>query len=41
MTPEAALTKLYCLLAEGRSPEETRRVMGLDMAGELTSNPEN
>jgi L-asparaginase len=36
MTPEAALTKLYCLLAQGHSPEDTRIAMGVDMAGELT-----
>ncbi|MBX7078782.1 MAG: asparaginase domain-containing protein [Nannocystaceae bacterium] len=35
MTPEAALTKLYCLLAMGLSPDEVRRRMGEDLAGEL------
>lgn len=41
MTPEAALTKLYCLLAEGHTPEETRKRMGWNMAGELTPNPQD
>ncbi|TNE89539.1 MAG: type I asparaginase [Deltaproteobacteria bacterium] len=36
MTPEAALTKLYCLLASGATPEETRRRMVEDIAGEIT-----
>lgn len=36
MTPEAALTKLYCLLGAGYSPEEARRRMGEDLAGEVT-----
>lgn len=35
MTPECALTKLYCLLASGLSPEKVRDRMGVDMAGEL------
>lgn len=36
MTPEAALTKLYCLLASGLSPAEVRVRMEQDLAGELT-----
>ncbi len=36
MTPEAALTKLYCLLAEGREPAEVRARMQQDLAGELS-----
>jgi L-asparaginase len=35
MTPEAALTKLYCLLAAGLSPAEVRARMQQDLAGEL------
>ncbi len=35
MTPEAALTKLYCLLAAGLSPAEVRVRMQEDLAGEL------
>jgi L-asparaginase/Glu-tRNA(Gln) amidotransferase subunit D len=35
MTPEAALTKLYCLLAQGMQPIEARHTMTLDLAGEL------
>ena len=35
MTPEAALTKLYCLLAQGMEPADARRTMTLDLAGEL------
>lgn len=35
MTPEAALTKLYCLLAMGRNHAEVQRLMGEDLAGEL------
>lgn len=35
MTPESALTKLYCLLAMGLPHEEVRRRMGADLAGEL------
>jgi L-asparaginase len=35
MTPEAALTKLYCLLALGMPHVEVRRAMGDDLAGEL------
>jgi L-asparaginase len=37
MTPEAALTKLYCLLASGRDPATVRRQMELNLAGELTT----
>lgn len=36
MTPEAALTKLYCLLAADRSLEVVRRKMEEDLAGEIT-----
>lgn len=36
MTPEATLTKLYCLLATGTPPEEARARMGQNIAGELT-----
>ena len=36
MTPEAALTKLYCLLARGLGPGEVRRLMQEDLRGELT-----
>jgi L-asparaginase len=36
MTPEAALTKLYCLLAAGLPPAEVRARMQQDLAGELT-----
>ena len=39
MTPEAALTKLYCLLAAGLSPGDTRRRMAEDIAGEITLRP--
>jgi L-asparaginase len=35
MTPEAALTKLYCLLALGVPPKRVRALMGSDLAGEL------
>jgi L-asparaginase len=35
MTPEAALTKLYCLLAAGLTPAEVRARMQQDLAGEL------
>lgn len=41
MTPEAALTKLYCLLASGASPDETRRRMAEDIAGEITPETAN
>lgn len=37
MTPEAALTKLYCLLAAGLPPAEVRERCQQDLAGELTS----
>ena len=37
MTPEAALTKLYCLLARGLSPGEVREAMSRSLAGELTA----
>ena len=36
MTPEAALTKIWCLLGSGASPEEARRRIGEDIAGEIT-----
>lgn len=36
MTPEAALTKLYCLLAAGLAPAEVRAHMQQDLAGELS-----
>jgi len=36
MTPEAALTKLYCLLAQGLAPQQVRVKMGHSLAGELT-----
>ncbi len=36
MTPEAALTKLYCLLGAGRSAERVRELMQTDIAGEVT-----
>lgn len=36
MTPEAALTKLYCLLAAGLPPAEVRARVEQDLAGELT-----
>jgi L-asparaginase len=35
MTPEAALTKLYCLLGGGASTYEVREQIGVDLAGEL------
>ncbi len=35
MTPEAALTKLYCLFAAGHAPQEVRRLVGENLAGEL------
>jgi L-asparaginase len=35
MTPEAALTKLYCLLGAGRTPAQVRDAVGTDLAGEL------
>ncbi len=35
MTPEAALTKLYCLFAAGHAPFDVRRKVGEDLAGEL------
>lgn len=38
MTPEAALTKLYCLLAAGLAPAEVRARMQQDLAGELSLN---
>ena len=37
MTPEAALTKLYCLLAEGLEPAQVRARMQQDLAGELST----
>nr|WP_276604017.1 type I asparaginase [Nannocystis pusilla] len=39
MTPEAALTKLYCLLASGLAPAAVRARMQQDLAGELTPDP--
>ena len=36
LTPEAALTKLYCLLAQGLAPADVRAKMGPSLAGELT-----
>ena len=36
MTPEAGLTKLYCLFAQGCTPAEARAQIGVDLAGELT-----
>ncbi len=36
MTPEAALTKLYCLLASGLGPTAVRRLMRTNLAGELS-----
>ncbi len=38
MTPEAALTKLYCLFAAGHAPREVRRLVGQNLAGELDPN---
>jgi L-asparaginase len=35
LTPEAALTKLYCLLAQGLAPAEVRVKMGQSLAGEM------
>jgi len=35
MTPEAALTKLYCLLAMGMPNAQVRAKMGSDLAGEV------
>jgi L-asparaginase len=40
MTPEAALTKLYCLLARGLGVDEVRRLVQRDLRGELT-RPQN
>lgn len=37
MTPEAALTKLYCLLASGLDAASVRTQMEQDLAGELTT----
>lgn len=36
MTPEAALTKLYVLLARGLPPDEVRRLVESDLAGEIS-----
>lgn len=36
LTPEAALTKLYCVLAAGNDPARTRQLMEQDLAGEVT-----
>lgn len=38
MTPEAVLTKLYCLFAAGHAPADVRRMVGEDLAGELDPN---
>lgn len=38
MTPEAALTKLYCLLGAGHDVDDVRRLMETDLAGELDAN---
>lgn len=35
MTPEAALTKLYCLLASGLPPDRVGDAISVDLAGEL------
>lgn len=35
MTPEATLTKLYCVLASGKTHSEARGLMQQDVAGEL------
>lgn len=37
MTPEAALTKLSHLLGRGLGPDETRRLVGTDLRGELSA----
>lgn len=39
MTPEAALTKLYCLLASGMPVAQARTAFAVDMAGEMTTAP--
>ncbi len=39
MTPEAALTKLYCLLATGAPASEVRARIQEDLAGELIVDP--
>ena len=36
MTPEAALTKLYCLLAQGKGAADVASRMSTNLAGELT-----
>ncbi len=38
MTPEAAMSKLYCLFAAGRSPADVRSLVGQNLAGELDPN---
>ena len=35
LTPEAALTKLYCLLAQGLAPSKVREKMGQSLVGEM------
>jgi len=35
MTPEATLTKLYVLLAQGYEPDEVRKRMEMNLAGEI------
>lgn len=40
MTPEAALTKLYVLLGRGLPPAEVRRLVEVDLAGELSLEEE-
>lgn len=37
LTTEAALSKLYWLFARGLEPEEVRRQLAIDLAGELTA----
>ena len=39
MTPEAALTKLYCLLATGLAAPEVRQRVQENLAGELIVDP--
>lgn len=36
MTPEAALTKLYCILGSGRTPDQARALMEQVFAGEIS-----
>jgi L-asparaginase len=37
MTPEAALTKLYYLLARGLPPDQIRALMPMNLRGEVTA----